>query len=67
MTYMSDEWTKEERPTKPYIDPQLVTENVYDFEHIHKTVYSLAQSEHNLASHVRQALNIIEKAIDRYG
>lgn len=67
MTYMSETWTKVECPSKPSIDPHLMTQNTYDFEHIHNTVYSLAQSEHNLAPHIREALNVIEEAIDRYG
>jgi hypothetical protein len=67
MTYMTDNWKDSERPTKPVIDQHLATQNEYDFEYIHNTVYNLAKSEHNLAPQVREALNVIEEAIDRYG
>jgi hypothetical protein len=67
MTYMSDEWKRKECPVIHNIDPHLRTKDAYDYEHIHNTVYSLAQSEHPLASHVRQALHVIEEAIDKYG
>jgi hypothetical protein len=67
MTYMTDNWKDSDRSVKPVVDRHLSTQNEYDFKYIHDTVYSLAQSEHDLASQVREALNVIEEAIDKYG
>ncbi|KAI8582903.1 hypothetical protein K450DRAFT_225379 [Umbelopsis ramanniana AG] len=67
MTYMTDNWKDSDCSVKPVVDRHLSTQNEYDFKYIHDTVYSLAQSEHNLAPQVREALNVIEEAVDKYG
>jgi hypothetical protein len=67
MTYMTDNWKNSDCPVKPVVDRHLTTQKEYDFKYIHDTVYSLAQSEHNLAPQVREALNVIEEAVDKYG
>ncbi|KAM3587151.1 3'-phosphoadenosine 5'-phosphosulfate sulfotransferase, variant 2 [Umbelopsis sp. WA50703] len=64
---MSNELKKQDCPATHSIDPHLRTTDPYDLEYIHKTVYSLAQSDNELAAQVRQALSVIEEALDRYG
>lgn len=64
---MSNEFKKKDCPTTHSIDPHLRTTDPYDLEYIHKTVYSLAQSDNSLAPHVRQALSVIEESLEKYG
>jgi hypothetical protein len=44
------------------IDPLFETTQAYDFKHIEDTVYRFAESE----PHVKQALEVIEKAYRDY-
>lgn len=49
------------------IDPKFKTTLPFDFKHIEKTVYNLAESDDSLGHNVKEALRVIEKAYQDYG
>ncbi|KAI8146595.1 hypothetical protein BJV82DRAFT_576138 [Fennellomyces sp. T-0311] len=49
------------------VDPELDTQDPYDFKHIEETVYNLAESDDILAKPVKEALDVIEQAYKEYG
>ncbi|KAI8091132.1 uncharacterized protein B0P05DRAFT_528930 [Gilbertella persicaria] len=49
------------------LDPKLETTQHYNFKHIERTVYELAESPHPLGQSVKTALQVIERAYQKYG